>query len=200
MRPVGYLICYPGDLQGERGSHYDYVTACNGLFVEAVGDLLTARVPIAPVRLRGLAELEPSVILRHGKIPSYLFDLALNVMMTDAAKERYVAINWAPIQKHYSVYIPQQDRQPAHIAYDLKDNLFPIVMDLHSHGRMKPFFSGEDNRDEQGFRIYGVVGNLDRDPRLLVRIGVYGYYFPLVAADVFEGIVSIRGETNELET
>ena len=39
-----------------------------------------------------------------------------------------------------------------------------VVAEFHSHGSSRAFFSATDDRDEQGFRIYGVVGRLDAPP------------------------------------
>ena len=41
-----------------------------------------------------------------------------------------------------------------------------VVAEFHSHGGSRAFFSATDDRDEQGFRIYGVAGRLD-DPHCL---------------------------------
>ena len=63
-----------------------------------------------------------------------------------------------------------------------------MVAEFHSHGSSRAFFSATDDRDEQGFRIYGVVGRLD-DPRpeLSLRVGVYGHFTPLDWPPVFDG-------------
>ncbi|KKK84126.1 hypothetical protein LCGC14_2786470, partial [marine sediment metagenome] len=47
MKPVGYLINEKSGLRGERGEYYDYVVAGNGVFIEAEGDLMAARIPIS---------------------------------------------------------------------------------------------------------------------------------------------------------
>jgi PRTRC genetic system protein A len=60
-------------------------------------------------------------------------------------------------------------------------------MDIHSHGHMKAWFSGTDNTDEQGLRLYMVVGRLDTLlPEVELRLGVYGYFIPLSVEDVFD--------------
>ena len=61
------------------------------------------------------------------------------------------------------------------------------VAEFHSHGRMRAFFSATDDRDEQGFRIYGVVGQVDQAaPRIALRVGIYGHFQELRLEDVFE--------------
>jgi hypothetical protein len=56
---------------------------------------------------------------------------------------------------------------------------------------MRAFFSGQDNNDEQGLKIYGVIGSLGKMPTLQLRAGVYGYFHPLRWSDVFSG--DLRG-------
>jgi hypothetical protein len=60
------------------------------------------------------------------------------------------------------------------------------LIDLHSHARFAPFFSPVDDRDETGFRIYAVIGSLNKVPAISVRVGVYSHYFRIPASTVFE--------------
>ena len=63
-----------------------------------------------------------------------------------------------------------------------------VVAEFHSHGTSRAFFSATDDRDEQGFRIYGVVGRLDTPlPELSLRVGVYGNFAPLDWSQAFVG-------------
>lgn len=65
------------------------------------------------------------------------------------------------------------------------------VVDLHSHNSMPAFFSGTDNADEQGFRLYCVIGRIDTDaPEIACRAGVYGHHWPVPALAIFEGVGS----------
>jgi len=51
-----------------------------------------------------------------------------------------------------------------------------------------------DNEDEQGFRIYGVIGNMTRRPQVRLRVGIYGYFYELDFEDVFDGPCPIAEE------
>ena len=64
-----------------------------------------------------------------------------------------------------------------------------VVAEFHSHGSSRAFFSATDDRDEQGFRIYGVAGRLDArlGPELSLRVGVYGHFAPVRWSQVFKG-------------
>ena len=37
-------------------------------------------------------------------------------------------------------------------------------LDVHSHNNMEPYFSTDDDKDENGFRLYAVFGLLDSRP------------------------------------
>ena len=112
MKMVGYLTNYPDGLEGERGMYYDYVLASNGLFIEAEGKLIAARVPVAACEIRGLAPLESKFFLRYGRIPQRFFDLALSAFLVDTSKERYVAVTW---QDGYHLYVPEQETEEAKV-------------------------------------------------------------------------------------
>ena len=63
-----------------------------------------------------------------------------------------------------------------------------VVAEFHSHGRHRAFFSATDDRDEQGFRVYGVVGRLDKpEPELTLRLGIYGHFASLEWQQAFDG-------------
>jgi len=181
MRSIGYLTKRPNGLYGERGSFYDYIVASNGVWVEAEGPLLAARVPVAFGDIRGLARCEAQVVLRHGPIPQSLFDLAISIMMTDVTRERYVGVSW---DDGYHLYSPEQEGSGGGVEYDVGDN---IVLDLHSHPNHPAWFSLTDNKDEQGLRLYGVVAKLAERPEVRLRVGVYGYFHPISWGEVFEG-------------
>ncbi|KKL07387.1 hypothetical protein LCGC14_2586530 [marine sediment metagenome] len=184
MRPVGYLVKHE-TLCGERGSFFDYVIAGNGVFVEAEGPLLAARAPVAEANIRGLMSTEAKVVLRHGLIPSHLFDLALSVMLADPEHERYLAIAWR--DGRYRLLEPQQVPAGAGVSYQRVED---VVLDLHSHCGMEAYFSLTDNGDEQGLKLYGVVGKLNGRPQLRLRIGVYGYFHELPWDQVFLGALA----------
>ena len=60
-----------------------------------------------------------------------------------------------------------------------------VICDLHSHGNMSAFWSATDDADEQGSQLYAVIGKLDTEPEIRLRLGVYGYWLPLPVTAVF---------------
>ena len=77
--------------------------------------------------------------------------------------------------------------RPATSVVGAEENTSNVMVDLHSHGNMGAFWSGTDNADEQGFRVYGVIGRLDERPEIRLRLGVYGYWFPIPVSLLFDG-------------
>ena len=85
----------------------------------------------------------------------------------------------------YRLVAPPQAGTASSLAYRPPAG---VVAEFHSHGGSRAFFSDTDDRDEQGFRIYGVVGRLDAtQPELSLRVGVYGHFAPVDWPQVFDG-------------
>lgn len=180
MRQVGYLANTEGGLAGEPGLFYNYILAGNGLFIQARSPLLRATVHIAETWVRGLLPLEEKVELPRGNIPRYIYNLALSVLFIDRVQEWYLAVTW---EGKYRLRVPCQETSNCSVRYE---RLPSTVLDIHSHGAMRAFFSGTDNEDEQGLRLYMVVGRLDTlIPEIEMRVGVYGYFGPVKFEEVF---------------
>ena len=187
MRPVGYLVKYPGGLSGERGLFYNYILASNGLFIEAETPLIAACIPAAECDVRGLAPMESKVVLTYGSVPQRFWDLILDTFLAAPDIEHYAAVT---ADAGYHIYIPVQEKDAGSVTYEVGDN---VVLDIHSHGHGGARFSTTDNTDEAGLKLYGVVGTLNATPVVRFRIGVYGYFKTLAWGDVFDG--SLAGAT-----
>ncbi len=181
--PVGYLVNHPDGLSGVQGIGYDYVLGSGGLYVQSESAQLTARVPVAPCEVRGLAPVTEKAELAHGPIPAGLFEAGLRWFQDDPDTERLFAVRWDG--HRYGLVVPTQLGTATSLAYTPPAG---VVAEFHSHGRSRAFFSNIDDRDEQGFRIYGVAGRLDTDrPELSLRVGVYGHFAPVEWPQVFGG-------------
>lgn len=194
MPEIGYLTNRQDGLYGQRGDYYDYIIAQNGVFIEAETPLITARIPVETCEIRGLAPVTPWVVLRHGRIPGGIFQSILQMMLADArfyTREVYAAITW-----NGTNYEPKSSLQAAteHMVYYSK--LEETILDVHSH-LGKAYFSMVDDEDEKGLQLYAVFGLSDRS--MTLRLGVYGYFYPLSFEDVFEGeLVNIYREKSLL--
>ena len=181
--PVGYLVNHPAGLAGVQGIGYDYVLGSGGVYVQSQGAHLTARVLVAPCTVRGLAPVAEKLQLTHGPIPGRLFDLGLRWFQDAPDTERLFAVRWDG--SSYRLVVPPQLGTATRLAYQPPAG---VVAEFHSHGSSRAFFSATDDRDEQGFRIYGVAGRLDDpEPELSLRVGVYGHFAPVEWSQVFSG-------------
>ena len=181
--PVGYLVNLPGGLAGVQGIGFDYALGAGGVYVQSESAHLTARVLIAPCEVRGLVPVTEKVALTHGPIPADLFEIGLRWLRDDPDTERFFAVRWDG--NGYRLVVPPQNGTATSLTYRPPAG---VVAEFHSHGSSRAFFSATDDRDEQGFRIYGVVGRLDTHrPELGLRVGVYGHFAPVGWPQVFYG-------------
>lgn len=162
-----------------RLTGYDYVLAGNGIWKRARNRHVEACLPLSRLRIAGLPDLRPSLRLLSGRVPGRLLWVALS-----DARER---ARLRPVEAMYHLYgeadkyrlvYPRQDSTAGHAAYQGGDDP-AILLDLHSHCELGAFFSGTDNRDEAGFRFYGVMGQIFARPALSLRIGIYGDFWPV---------------------
>ena len=137
---------------------------------------------VAPCEVRGLAPVTEKVELAHGPIPARLIELGLGWFEDDPGTERFFAVRWDG--HRYGLVVPPQKGTATRLKYAPPAG---VVAEFHSHGTSRAFFSAIDDRDEQGFRIYGVAGRLDSDrPELSLRVGVYGHFAPVEWSQVFD--------------
>ena len=160
-----------------------YVLGSGGLYVQSESANLTARVLVAPAQVRGLAPVSEKLELAHGPIPAHVFELGLGWMLAAPDTERFFAVRWDGAA--YRLVMPPQEGTASSLSYQLPRG---VIAEFHSHGHHRAFFSATDDRDEQGFRIYGVVGRLDAPtPELTLRVGVYGHFATVGWSQVFDG-------------
>ena len=183
VSPAGYLINQPGGALGSHGVGYDYVLGEDGLYLQSRSDNLVARIQIATCEVRGLSPVDTKVVLPNGRVPARLFERGLRWLQAAPHTERMFTISWDG--EEYVLGVPDQYGTAASLTYA---PLSDAVAEFHSHGTSRAFFSRTDDEDEQGFRIYGVVGRMGSSwPELGLRLGIYGYFASLEWSRVFDG-------------
>lgn len=187
------IVNLDGSLPACPNCLYAYITAGNGIFVSARRPGLEALIPVTACRIAGLPDLAPRVDLPQ-RVPAPLLAHALRFSQQVFPDEALFWFNWIGA---WYLHIP--DQRVTHTSVmpcDQQNHAGTrALVDLHSHARFAPFFSPADDRDETGFRIYAVIGNLDKTPTISVRVGVYSHYFSIPASTVFElpaGMVDIH--------
>jgi PRTRC genetic system protein A len=194
------MICYKlggkvinGD---EENSLYTYRVASNGVFLEAERPELKVCVQLGTAEIRGLGEpLHEAIDFRLPRVPVEVVKDFLSQAMEFAEISLEVA-GWYVYDKYlwnpkggtrWFLHIPQQVQRratcqplPDQPAYD------HTMIEIHSHHSMLAQFSGQDDRDETGFRIYAVIGELSHQPKICTRVGIYGYHWEIPSEWIFE--------------
>lgn len=174
---------------------YEYVFSGNGIFVLAQREHLRVLAPIVefPERIVGLSSVTGS------------FEISTTVhagWLRGALKE---SIDTMPDEKlfyglfgpgDWRLFVPRQIATPSSVfpADPYSSWATDALIELHSHGEMEPFFSLDDNNDEIGFRIYSVIGSLPEAPKILTRVGIYGYYWIIPSHWVYDLPLEIEDE------
>ena len=184
---VTYYIHKRDPLPANDALAYQYVLAGNGVFVRAETRFFTALLPVTACTVRGLPPLRPQFQLLVPRIPARLLDAVL--ADAQCARRPDNGLNEVLYQFHHhgravQVKKPAQQTTPTSVTTAVADAA-TIICDLHSHGNMRAFFSQTDNADEQGARLYAVIGKLDSEPEMRLRVGVYGYWLALPLTAVF---------------
>jgi PRTRC genetic system protein A len=163
---------------------YAYIVAGNGVFKYAKRDGLEVLIQISSAFIAGLPNLKPFAKIVQ-RVPAEMMAQVLQVCRESFPLER---LFWFNYEQSWRMEAPEQFCNATSVSpVDLHDEKgTKALIDLHSHADMAPFFSQTDNRDEQGFRLYAVIGRVKTKPQLCVRVGVYGDYWSIPAATVFE--------------
>ena len=171
---------------------YAYIMAGNGVFLYAKRDDLEVLIPASRAIIAGLPSLESFVNLP--RVPAILMHHILQASKENLPNEILFWFNLRPRPKVWNWMLPYRYCRPASVfPVDKSDPLgTKALIDLHSHALMEPFFSPTDDKDEQGFRVFAVIGKVNERPEVRVRVGVYGNYWDIPASMIFELPEEIR--------
>jgi PRTRC genetic system protein A len=182
---VKYLVARDG-VPFRQGLAFDYLLAGDGVYLVADNGHLGVRVPIADCEVRGLPPVYPSCSLKHGRIPGWIWDAIVWAAHVGYMRglEVLLTVRSDP-SVGYRLTLPRQVAGPAHVIYRPTTD---AILEIHSHGPHAAAFSATDDADEQGLRLYGVVGRLGTErPEVALRVGAYGHFLAVPWETVFEG-------------
>lgn len=177
-------------LQPPQRALYEYLFAGNGIFLRAERQGLSACIPLAAMTIHGLPAIEPVVTLSGPPIPLSIMETILSESLcawgeTTGPKEALFHCRYG---SGWTLTIPEQHRTYASVR--CTDSFAPsyadCLVEIHSHHEMSARFSGTDDADETGFRLFGVLGNFAEQPAILFRVGIYGNFYTVPAAAVAE--------------
>jgi hypothetical protein len=170
---------------------YEYIVGANGCFVRAErpGLMATICVGFTIQELRGLRGIEPTFIIAQ-RVPAAI--LARMIINAWYAKRE---ILYYLLPNPWRLITPNQEQTVNSVRpvdpYSVE--MEAALIEAHSHNFMQPFFSGCDDRDERsGFRIYTVIGNLNTRPAIQTRVGIYGHFWEIPSAWVYEMPVGVE--------
>jgi PRTRC genetic system protein A len=166
----------PAHASGQR-----MLLAGNGLFVQMKTPWLDCTMRVAEVGMRlPFGPLEETIAFAFGVIPVGLLERFIAEARSALPNETAGALMFnvrtggLRLAMHEAVAAG-----PGHVSYrtdELPDDEL-LAVDLHSHGRLPAFWSAEDDRDDQGVRVCGVFGNLDRErPTARFRLVLNGLF------------------------
>lgn len=165
------------------------VVAANGLFVQVKLDWLDCLHCLTPQGPQGLGlplpygEVTERLRFSFGVLPIRLIERFVDAGRRALPNEAAGALIYSRSSKSLRLAVCQVVRSsPTRIDYRVpamaEDEA--VAVDLHTHGRLPAFWSGEDDRDDQGIKVAGVFGRLHESaPEACFRLVINGLYRPL---------------------
>jgi PRTRC genetic system protein A len=190
---VRYLLASGAELPPISAPLYEYVFAGNGVFKRAARKEMSAMIPASECAIRGLAAVELKLSFQFDRVPESITQQILEAAREAARQELEILFHLSLADGKWRLEIPPQIQRYASVEPMEKgagSSYERAIIEIHSHHRMPAKFSPDDDREETGFRIYGVIGNLNPRtahwPKVNFRVGVYGDWWPLPADRVIE--------------
>lgn len=163
-----------------------FLVASDGLWMEIRRAWLYARLPVA--RQAGVpmpyGVVTPVLELLCGKVPKQLLVAFEGLAQAALPNETAAVVIWNEVTGEMRLQpLEAVSASAAHVTYKMSetDEGEHVVMDLHSHGASRAFFSGTDDADDAtAIKVAGVVGNLDKpEPTYAFRLCALGRFVTL---------------------
>jgi hypothetical protein len=181
------------DTPQRRGAKFDYVLAADGLYLHAKREELEICLQVAPVEVRGLDKCFEKFAFGLPKVPTNLVKEILYISTSYAQdpKERLFWLEHSPHNPYddgWFICHPLQRGSAASCRpIEGQDEAYQrAIIVIHSQHSMPARFSGMDDSDETGFRLYGVIGQLTKKSEIRLRVGCYGYFWEIPASWALE--------------
>jgi len=193
---VRHHIATPAQPLLEPAPPITWLWAANGIFKRGVNPQLDALIRVGDTpRVPGLASLLPHVRWSavNGRLPGALLTPLLAHARRAGSGEQVLQ----PIEQQYfivadqgrlCVRVPPQRSTQTRITYALIPGGGELLLDVHSHHHMPAYFSGTDDRDDQGLSVSAVLGTIFTTPRIVCRVNVHGQRQPIPALSLFDSL------------
>jgi len=162
------------------------LVASNGVWLEVCRAWMYARIKVSDALRVPLPYGETSEVLRFGfgKLPRAMVAQFIEQARVRSPNECAAWIVWNQRTNLWKLMMLEETS----VGHGHVTSILPtlesgehMVIDLHSHGTTKSFFSRTDNKDDKGdVKLAGVIGNLDQ-PEVTVsfRLCANGIFLPL---------------------
>lgn len=181
------LVGYQTDPTAPPEGIYAYTLHGNGLALRASRPELRATLPLAVCSVRGRAPLTPGIQLLIPRLPAiYLQEVLRQARQARDAQGQQIEqlwyLGWNARSSTWWLDSPPQAATPVSVISTAGARYPPhqhAVLEIHSHHHLMAYWSPTDDRDELGFRIYGVLGVINTNPCIRFRIGLHGYVWEI---------------------
>lgn len=174
------------------GALYSYLLAGDGVYLVAERGEIGVSFRVAAAHVRGLEPAAEFFKFRLPRVPEVVVQEVFDAALRWAAegKECLWHLSYSPINPWDDGWIveePKQERSAGNCRpLESGGSHERAIIEIHSHHSMAAKFSGTDDADETGFRLYAVIGRLPGSPEIRLRVGVYGYFCEIPASWVME--------------
>lgn len=169
---INYLVAQKKPLPAYNASMYEFILAGNGVFIRGVRDGLSAIAPLVECNIPGLEKIEPEFHLEYPLVPGELLEEIWRLSQQVAPNEILFHLCY---EQAWKLRIPPQTNQE--LSVTRLDSSPNVLIEIHSHHVLPANFSVQDDSEESGFKIYGVIGTIFSQPTLRVRVGIYHQVF-----------------------
>ena len=173
-------------------SIYEYVYGSNGTFVRAKRQGLIAIAPVSYYKTKGLRAISASIQMTYPPVSNILVERMLEascIACDGDGKPVEIVFHLYFENGNWQLAIPDQEQTATSckpLDNSQNSSYGKALIEVHSHHGMKAFFSETDNRDEIGFRIYGVLGEIFSNPQIRMRVGIYGHFHEMTTTGILE--------------
>lgn len=127
-------------------------------------------------------------------IPFEFINKVYNIFLDNMPNEAIVQIVYDFCLKRYRIYVPKAVKGCVSVSWDDAETIQnlstteSVIMEIHSHNKMKAYFSSIDDQDETLPMLYGVMGDLGDGKKgsFVIRAGCAGKFEMLDVSAAFE--------------
>lgn len=185
-----------GSIAAAQGDGIRYILARQGLFREVTSSWMTCRHHISTASLTlPFGQAVESLQLKCSLPPHDVWKDFVLQARADLPNEAAAQLVWNEVSGKWRCAMRGSSHaSPGRIDYlnpKLQDDEVAVI-DVHSHGHGRAFFSGTDDNDDRGsFKIAAVFGRVGTEPELLLRLVMGDAFWPITMTS--DGQFEIKG-------